>query len=455
MRWTIERLRLAIILVAAVLVLSIIGSIVYGRWRVRHVVQDFRRVLESRSSRPRRALCFRKPKKAGRCLRCMRPEPSALRPADACLLHDVEIDMYNRQNDQADTIAGKDFEYDQDKQIVIAQGEAHITLHPPPSSHPGAETNAEAQIIHITTHGLVFNQQTGEATCNGEVDFQYSKSTGKSLGAQYFSKTGLLILESQVVLTTEMQSRSVVVHASHAVYDRESAQVHMLQPRYASTGSTGDQHGSAGAAIVFLRPDGSAERMDAQGSVEIGSADGTGIRSASMRVNLDDTNQPQQAHFFGGVELTQNQPTQQTVGTGRDAVVDFDGKGHAKLVTLDGDVTFRQQIEADKNDLHRTLAANHLVLHLKPAQPSHKIAKGQNGQVQLQQAEASGAAEFSSQNTVEGHPAQATSVAAQSMKATFAPGNEMQHLDGVGQTQHSHGGAEWRREYEHGRYAGG
>ena len=128
-------------------------------------------------------------------------------------LHDVEIDVYNRQNDQADTIAGKDFEYDKDKQIVTAQGEAHITLHPPPSSHPGAETNAEAQIIHITTHGLVFNQQTGEATCNGEVDFQYSKSTGKSLGAQYFSKTGLLILESQVVLTTEMQSRSVVVHA--------------------------------------------------------------------------------------------------------------------------------------------------------------------------------------------------------------------------------------------------
>ena len=434
MRWTIERLRLAIILVAAVLVLSIIGSIVYGRWRVRHAVQDFPARLGIQIQQTTQGFVLSKTVEGRKLFTLHASQAISFKTGGRVSLHDVEIDVYNRQNDQADTIAGKDFEYDKDKQIVTAQGEAHITLHPPPSSHPGAETNAEAQIIHITTHGLVFNQQTGEATCNGEVDFQYSKSTGKSLGAQYFSKTGLLILESQVVLTTEMQSRSVVVHASHAVYDRESAQVHMLQPRYASTGSTGDQHGSAGTAIVFLRPDGSAERMDAQGSVEIGSADGTGIRSASMRVNLDDTNQPQQAHFFGGVELTQNQPTQQTVGTGRDAVVDFDGKGHAKLVTLDGDVTFRQQIEADKNDLHRTLAANHLVLHLKPAQPSHKIAKGQNGQVQLQQAQASGAAEFSSQNTVEGHPAQAISVAAQSMKATFAPGNEMQHLDGVGQT---------------------
>jgi lipopolysaccharide export system protein LptA len=281
----------------------------------------------------------------------------------------------------------------------------------------------------------VFNQKTGKATCNGEVDFQYSKSTGKSLGAQYFSKTGQLILESQVVLTTQMQNHSAVVHASHATYDRESLQVHLVRPRYVSSGPRGDQHGSAGTATVFLRLDGSAQRMDAQGSVEIASAAGTGVRSSSMRVDLDETNQPQQAHFFGGVELTQNQPTQQTVGTGRDAVIDFDGNGRANLVTLDGDVVFRQQIEADKNDLHRTLAASHLVLHLKPAQMRQKNAKGQSSQRQLQQAEASGGAVFTSQNMVEGHPAQETSLAAQNMKATFAPGNEMRHLDGLGQTR--------------------
>ncbi len=435
MRWTIERLRLAIIVVAAVLVLSILGSIVYGRWRVRHVVQDLPSRLGIKIQSTSQAFVYSKTVEGRKLFTVRAARSITYKTGGRVLLHDVEIEMYNRQNDQADTIAGKDFEYDKEKQIVIAQGEAHITLHPPPQSHAGAAKNAEEQIIHVTTHGLVFNQETGEATCNGEVDFQYSKSTGKSLGAQYFSKTGQLILESQVVLTTQMQNRSEVVHASHAIYDRESAQVHMLQPRYLSTGPKGDQHGSAGAATVYLRPDGSAERMDAQGSVEIASADGTGVRSASMRVGLDDNNQPHQAHFFGGVELTQNQPTQQTVGTGRDAVVDFDAKGHANRVTLDGNVNFRQQINADKNDLHRTLAASHLVLHLKPAQLNQKNAKGQNTQAQLQEAEASGGAVFSSQNTVEGHPAQATSLAAQTMKATFAPGNEMRHLDGVGQTR--------------------
>ncbi|MGC1870960.1 MAG: LptA/OstA family protein [Acidobacteriaceae bacterium] len=435
MRWTIERLRLAIIVVAAVLVLSIFGSIVYGRWRLRRTVQDLPARLGIQIQSTSQGFVLSKTVEGRKLFTLHAARAISFKTGGRVSLRDVEIDVYNQQNDQADTIAGKDFEYDKDNQIVTAQGEAHITLHPPPPSHPGAATNAEAQIIHVTTHGLVFDQKTGEATCSGEVDFQYSKSTGKALGAQYFSKTGQLTLESQVVLTTHMQDRSVVVHAAHAIYDRESAQVNMVQPRYLSSGPMGDQHGSAGAATVFLRPDGSAQRMDAQISVEIASADGTGVQSSSMRVDLDDNNQPQQAHFFGGVELTQNQPTQQTVGTGRDAVVDFDGNGHAKLVTLDGNVIFRQQVEADKNDLDRTLAASHLVLHLKPVQQNQKNAKGQGRQAQLQQAEASGGAVFTSQNMMEGHPAQETSVAAQNMKAIFASGNEMQHLGGVGQTR--------------------
>jgi lipopolysaccharide export system protein LptA len=435
MHWTIERLRRGIIVAAAVLVLSIIGSIIYGHWRLRHAVQDLPSRLGIQIQSTSQDFVLSKTEEGRKLFTLRAARAISFKGGGRVLLHNVEIDIYNQENDQADTIAGKDFEYDRNKQFVIAQGEAHIALHPPPPPHPTSASNTEARVIHVTTHGLIFDQKTGKATCNGEVDFQYSKSSGKSLGAEYFSKAGQLILESQVVLTTQMQNRSVVVHASHASYDRESSQVRLMRPRYLSSASSGDQHGSAGEATVLLRMDGSAERMDAQGSVEIASAAGTGVRSSSMRVDMDQDSQPQQAHFFGGVQLTQNQPTQQTVGTGRDAVVDFDESGVAKLVTLDGDVTFRQQIESDKNDLHRTLGARHLVLHLKPEQIPGKRAKTQNGQRQLQRAEASGGAVFTSQNTVEGHPAQDITLAAQSMNATFGPKNEMRHLDGIGETR--------------------
>lgn len=435
MRWTIERLRLAIIVVAAMLLLSIVGSIFYGRYRLRRVTQDLPSRLGIQIKSTTQGFVLSKTDEGRKLFTLHAARAISFKTGGRVLLHDVEIDMYNRQNDQADTVAGKDFEYDQDSQTVIAQGEAHIVLHAPPPSHPEPNPNPDAQIIHVTTHGLVFNQKTGEATCSGEVDFQYSKSTGKALGAEYYSKEGRLILQSQVVMTTEMQDRSAVVHASHAVYDRQAAEVHLSEPRYLSSDPKGDQHGSAGTATVFLRADGSAERMDAQNAVEMASADGTGIRSSAMQVQLDEKNQPQQAHFFGGVQLTQNQPTQQTVGGGRQAVVDFDANGHAKLVTLDGDVNFQQQISADKDQLHRTLTASHLVLHLQPAESKGQHGKGQSGQAQLQEAEATGGAVFTSQNTVAGHPAQATSVAANMMKAKFSAGNEMQHLDGVGQTR--------------------
>ncbi|MES2221913.1 MAG: LptA/OstA family protein [Acidobacteriota bacterium] len=433
MHWTIERLRLAIVVVAALLLLSILGSILYGRWRIRHAVQDLPARLGIQIKSTTQGFVLSKSDEGRKLFTLHAARAVSFKMGGRVLLHDVQIDIYNRQNDQADSISGKDFEYDQDSQVVIAQGEAHIVLHPPPS-HSEATSNDAEQIIHVTTHGLIFHQKTGEATCNGEVDFQYSKSTGKALGAQYYSKTGQLILQSQVVLTTEMQNRSAVVHAARAVYDRESSQVHMAQPRYLSTGSTGDQHGSASAATVYLRMDGSAERLDALGSVDIASAAGTGVRSSSMRVDIDENNQPQQAHFTGGVQLTQNQATQQTVGTARNAVVDFNAQGHAKQVTLDGDVDFRQQIDADKNDLHRRLVASHLVLHLKSTSPHPKNAKGQNSEAQLQLAQASGGAVFTSQNAVEGHPEQETSLGAQTMQATFASGNQIQHLEGAGQT---------------------
>ena len=89
-----------------------------------------------------------------------------------------------------------------------------------------------------------------------------------------------------------------------------------------------------------------------------------------------------------------------------------------------------------RTSLHRTLAANHLVLHLRPGQSAKgHNRKEQTGQAQLEAAEATGNAVFTSQNTMAGHPSQKTSLEAQTLKAKFLAGNEMQHLDGTGQTR--------------------
>lgn len=426
MPWTIERLRLAIMALAVVLLLAIVGFFVYGRWRMRHVAQDLPSRLGIQIQQSTRGFVLSKTEQGRTIFTLHAARALEYKSGGRVLLHDVEIDMYNRQDGKADTIAGKDFQYDPHSQIVVSQGEAHIMLHTPATGHGVvAGKKKSAQIIYVTTHGLVFNQKTGVATCSGEVDFQIADSSGQAVGAEYDSKQGHLLLQSQVVLTTTMQNRTAVVHASQAVYDKNESQVHLQQPRYRSVTPQGSEQGAAGTATIFLRQDGSAEMFDAQNGVELVSADGTQVKASMLHAVLNDDSHPEQMHFFGGMQFTQKQPDQQANGSARDAVIHFDAQGHAQQAVFDRDVEFHQQVAAGKDHLQRTLTSNHLVLQL---------SSSKTGQLQLQTANATGNAVFGSQSANAGHPPEETRLAAQTLNARFLPGNEIEHIDGVGQT---------------------
>ncbi len=422
MPWTIERLRLAIVALAAALLFAIVGSFFYGRWRLRHIAQDLPARLGLQIQQSTQGFVLSQSNDQGRTIFTLHAARAiAFKSGGRVLLHDVEIDVFN-QDGKADTIAGKDFQYDRNNQIVISQGEAHIVLHPPQSTAAGAPNKNAAQVVRVTTHGLVFSQKTGVATCSGEVDFQVADSSGQAVGAEYDSKQGHLLLESQVVLTTAMQNHPAVVHASQAIYDRDVNQVHLQQPRY----SSGNDRGQAGMATVVLRADGSAERLDAQDDVQFASAGGTAVRAATMHAQLNENSRPQQVHFGGGVQFTQDQPKQQGAGSAREAVVEFDAQGHARRAVFDREVQFHQRMDAGQNHLQRTLNGDHLVLHL---------LAGKNGQSQLQAADATGHAIFTSRSVSPGHPPQETQMAAQSLQASFLPGNLIQHIEGVEQTR--------------------
>ncbi len=426
MPWTIERLRLAVMALAVVLLLAIVGFFVYGRWRQRHVAQDLPSRLGFQIQQSTRGFVLSKTEQGRTVFTLHAARAVAFKSGGRVLLHDVEIDLFNRQDGKADTISGKDFQYDRNSQIVIAQGEAHMMLHPPVAgAKDGVAKKKSGQIIYVTTHGLVFNQKTGMATCSGEVDFQIADSSGQAVGAEYDSKQGHLLLQSQVVLTTKMQNRPAVVHASQAVYDRNESQVLLQQPRYRSETPQGSEQGSAGTATIFLRQDGSAKRLDAQNKVELSSTDGTTVKASMLQAILNENSQLRQMHFFGGVLFTESQPAQQTLGSARDAVVFFDSQGHAQQAIFDRDVEFQQQANAGKNHLQRTLTSNHLVLHL---------SSSKTGRQQLQIANATGNAVFRSQSVSAGHPPQETRLAAQTLNARFLPGNEIEHIDGAGQT---------------------
>jgi lipopolysaccharide export system protein LptA len=423
MPWTIERLRLAIVALAVLLLLTIAGAFFYGRWRLRRIAQDLPARLGIQIQQSTQGFVLSKTERGRPLFTLHAARAVEFKSGGHVSLHDVEIDIYNRQDGKADTIAGSDFEFDPHSEVVESKGEAHIVLHAPETNaRTGVANKAAGQLIRVTTHGLTFNQKTGVATCSGEVDFEMEATSGQAVGAEYDSKAGQLLLQSQVVLTAEMQNHPSTLNASRALYDRNESQVHLWQPRYSSQAESG----MAGAATVLLRGNGSAESLDARDGVRLTSADGMAVRAPTMHVLLNEDNRPQQAHFFGGVQFTADQPPQKTSGNAREAEIDFNAEGRAKVAVFDHDVQFHQQTDTMNSRLQRTLASDHLLLHLLPSK---------TGNAQLQSADASGNAVFTSQSTVQGHAPQKTMLAAQTLKANFAAGNQLQQINGAGQTR--------------------
>ncbi|MGC1784490.1 MAG: hypothetical protein WA708_18340, partial [Acidobacteriaceae bacterium] len=424
--WTIERLRRAVVAVAAVLLLAIVGSVIYGHWRLRHIAQDLPARLGVTIQQTTRGYVLSKTEQGRTVFTLHAARAVEFKSGKRISLHDVEIDMYNRQGGAADTISGSDFEFDPHSEIVESRGETHIVLHPPPSATgSGLAGSSAGQPIRIATNDLVFNQKTGIATCNGEVDFQVANSNGQAIGAVYDSKRSHLLLRSQVVLTTTMQTHPAVLHASEVEYDRSAGEIHLQQPRYSSRLPNGTESGEARQATVHLRKDGSAERLDGQGDVRLVSADGTVVQSAAMNATLGEKTQLQHMQFSGGVLFLQNQPEQQTDGSSQEAEVEFDSQGRAQSATFDHAVRFHQ-IDQTETHVRRTLSCDHLKLHLLPAA---------HGQAKLQTAQASGNAVFTSRSTPPRHAPLETALGAQILNAKFGAENQLQHIDGAGQTR--------------------
>ena len=234
------------------------------------------------------------------------------------VLHDVKIELYGEDGSRVDRIEGKEFEYDQKNGTVSAPGPVEITLMRPgvaPAVAPKAKTGqaasdkakgnarttaaqtASSSEIHVETSGLVFNQKSGLATTAEHVDFSLTQGTGSSTGASYDSQQGNLVLDRDVELNTRRGGETVVVHARHAAFARDTDQCQMQA-------ATADYRGGNAKAVeakIYFREDGSAVRLDATGGFTLDTATGGHLAAPTGSMDFDEHNQPRHGHLQGGV----------------------------------------------------------------------------------------------------------------------------------------------------------
>jgi lipopolysaccharide export system protein LptA len=343
MRFTIERIRMLVV-VAAVLLLGALGVfLVVAKWRNRLVHMDQPHHLPKNIEQEANGFTFVHTYGAHSQYKIHASKELQLRD-NRVLLHDVEIELYGEDGSRVDEIAGDEFEYDQKSGLAIAVGPVEMVLTEPANAAQSAPktaalpaaSGAAPRQIHVKTSAVTFDQDSGMVTTMQRVDFSMTQGSGSSMGAMYDSQKGYLTLEHAVELTTARGADVVKIHAQHAEFDR-AAQTCWLR---AATADYRDAQAGAAQAEIHFRQDGSAERLEATGEFTLATANGGHLAAPTATMNFDERSQPQHGHLEGGVTMDSVKEGRAVHGTSPTAELDFAGQGKLRYAHLERGVEF-------------------------------------------------------------------------------------------------------------------
>jgi lipopolysaccharide export system protein LptA len=451
---SIERLRIWLLVGAGLLVMVIVAFLGYAHYRAHRFLTELPAKLGidvasetdsftlSQSGGPH-----------GKTLYTIHAAKALQHKDGKYTLHDVGIVVYGKNSDRADRIYGSEFEYDQKEQVATATGEVHLDLQAPaPTDAKGRRDYAaggkqrvsgnhslhvpDDRIIHVKTSGLVFMQKLGVAATDREIEFEYGGMTGHAMGADYDSDTGVVVLHSAVRVVGLQQGHPATLIAARAELNRPAKQLVLTQAKYVLVGGgkkAAGQTVEADRMVVYLRGDGSAERMEAQGAVTLTDGDGGRVVAPRGDVLLDEKSKPQSAVLTGGVRYMADGALRQGQGQSAEVKVAFDKAGRLQHVVLTGAVKLHERVRssdaASAPWSERDLAAGTVELAL---------AADRAGKTQLQDAKASGDARLNVVSPT-GKPGQASSsdLGADILTAHFAPMDGVRRLSVVNGTGHT------------------
>jgi lipopolysaccharide export system protein LptA len=375
MNVSVERLRVWLLVGAGLLVMVVFSFLGYAHYRAHRFLANLPAKLGVNVRRETNNVTYSQSVQ-GRTVYTIHAAKAVERGDGMMRLHDVGIVLYGRQQDRADRIYGKEFEYDQKNGVVRAVGEVHIDLQAPEAADANAKMDYAAgkdlhgskadagdsgsvagehedkdeRLIHVTTSGLVFLQKLGVAATDQDIEFESGGLKGHAIGADYSSDTGVVVLHSAVRVNGLQHEKPVVLTASHAVLDRPGQTMVLLQARYVAVG------GKAGAAegqtaqaqhvVVHLRKDGTAEKVVADGDVTLTNGMGGSVEAPRGEMMLNAQNQPESAVLMDGVKYSANDPLRQAQGEAAEGRVRFDKKGHPEHVVMTGAVHLQEQVRA-------------------------------------------------------------------------------------------------------------
>ncbi len=290
-------------------------------------------------------------------------------------LSDVTIDLYGAEGSRVDRIEGKEFQYDQKAGMARAVGPVEIILLKPgqapaiaPKATPHgikqsnkslatAVATAESEDIRVKTSGLVFDQKSGIAETKEHMDFFLAQGSGSADGARFDSQAGHMVIDRNLVMHLKRGEGTIDIHAAHGEFERGSRQCALRNASMTERTTTAQ----AMNATILFREDGSAEKLNATGSLTLANTAGSTLTAPRGELEFDAHNHPlrgllEQGVVFDSHEVNSAADKGERVmhGTAPTAHMTFNAHGDLSSAHLEQNVDFAmQQTAADKQTLNR------------------------------------------------------------------------------------------------------
>jgi lipopolysaccharide export system protein LptA len=352
-------------------------------------------------------------------------------------LHNVSIVLYGRDSSRFDQIYGDNFAYNEKTGDVTAKGDVQIDLvaNPTGLASPDQTTPKELKNpIHLKTHDLVFNKDSGNAMTAARVEFQTPQATGWAMGVKYEGKSNMLTLSSQIHLVLNSPN-AAVIEAEHGIITNDPREIRLDHAHLTRVG--GDLQSDE--AVFYLGRENQVERILATGNVKAETRTETPKQSAARSKRdsaADKAVQPQpaemrsradQAEFLlegrrnllrtaimtGHVHVEQS-GTQPMQGEAGRAIFDFTGQNQLQKVhALDG-VKLTQNAVAENKPAAKAIATGPQDFELTAPAIDFTVAQGHI----LQHAVTSGAAKITIAQAQDANPRSRPAVAPQSTVVT-------------------------------------
>ncbi len=435
MRVTIRGLRRWIVGAASLLLVVVAGFVIYGRNRFRHIEKDLPGRLGINIQQTANTITFSQSTQ-GHTLFTLKAAKQVQLRSGHVLLHDVDITLYGPPGSgRRDRIAGDDFDYDQTHGVIVSQGEVDIELQGigKAAPAPGDGTEPVTNAIRVKTRGLTFLQKTGEASTQQKVEFEFPRAGGTAVGADYNSKTGVVVLNSQVHITTSNNGKAVVLDAAQATVMRASNQTLLVNPviNYET------EEGSSDQATVDFRKDGTAEKIDAIGHVRMKTDQGATVNAETAHIFLDTKSQPTRTDLGGGVQFASTGENETMHGSSGSGTLLFAANAgtHSQTTLRHGEfrdnVSFEENVSGLAQD-PRGRAEKRLQAQKVDVEFARAAA---GGGVEARMATAEGRPVVTSRQISSKGPEQTTRIDGDRLVATLGAGNALRQLDGTGNTE--------------------